>query len=109
MKNMALVNNAPTENTIGITSRSLAEYRKGLNRATWLLSSAMTTNANPDSANKMQPSLWSQARGILPNMLIIPALNMDMKTGTFFTTPSGADLQRAGIQVSFLQSQLKRG
>lgn len=106
---MTLANNAPTDNTIGITSRSLAAYREELNRATWLLSSGMITNANPDSANKMKFSLWSQARGILPNMLIIPTLNMDMKTGTFFTSPSGAQLQRAGIQVSFLQSQLKRG
>lgn len=104
---MTVSNNAPNGTIIGVTSNPIAEYRKGLNAATWTLSKSTVYFGNPESGRKLEPSLWSQARGILPNMLIIPQLNMDMMTGAYYTSPSGAKVQRASVQVSFLQSQLK--
>lgn len=103
---MRLKNGAPTQNTIGITSNPLAEYRRGLNSADWALSRSTLNNANPESAFKLNPSLWSQARGLLPNVLIIPQLNLNMDDGTYYTTPNGASVQRANLQVNFMQSQL---
>ena len=101
-----LRNNAPTDNTIGKTSNPLAEYRKGLNSADWALSRSTLQNANPESAFKLNPSLWSQARGLLPNVLIIPQWNVNMADGSYYTTPNGATVQKGSIQVSFLQSRL---
>jgi hypothetical protein len=103
---MTVANNAPNSTLIGVTSNPIAAYRKGLNSETWGLAKSTVTNADPESLRKLNPSLWSQARGILPNMIIVPQLNMDMMTGSYYSTPNGSRLQRANLQVSFIQSQL---
>ena len=103
---MAVSNNAANPTIYGKTSNPLAEYRKGLNSATWALSRSTLQNADVETLGKLNPSLWSQARGLLPAMLVIPQLNTDMMTGSYYSSPNGAPLQRAQVQVSFLQSQL---
>jgi hypothetical protein len=84
---------SPVASIIGQTSRVLAEYRNQKNTATWALGNSTVWDANPESRGKLMPSLWSQNRGLVPNVLIIPTLNMDNRSGAWFGS------NRANLQV----------
>lgn len=84
---------SPVQSVIGQTSHVFAEYRNQKNTATWALGGSTVYDANPESRGKLMPSLWSQNRGLVPNVLIIPTLNMDNRSGAWFGS------NRANLQV----------